>query len=281
MSRISRFSALAAAGAAAALVLAGCANTAESDGDAGAEGSSTVTPGTLTIATGEPAYAPWVLNDDPESGEGFEAAVAYAVAEQLGYAAEDVTWVRTTFEAAIAPGAKDWDFNIQQFSITDERREAVDFSSPYYVTTQTVVAAKGSPAEHASSIEDLKDVVIGVAAGTTALPVAEEVIAPNTDIQVFNTNDDAVAALQNGTIDVLVTDLPSAYYVRDAQLEGNGVIVGQLPSDERGDELGLVLPKGSALTDEVTAAVDALREDGTLAELETTWLAEQDAPILQ
>ena len=104
-----------------------------------------VTPGKITIATGEPAYYPWVIDDAPESGEGFEAAVAYAVAEQLGFDADDVVWVRTSFEEAIAPGPKDFDVNLQQFSITDERKESVDFSSPYYETTQVVVTTAASP----------------------------------------------------------------------------------------------------------------------------------------
>ncbi|QBE47782.1 ABC transporter substrate-binding protein [Leucobacter triazinivorans] len=280
MSRTSRLATAAAVGAAALLALTACTGGGESDSADDAAGVAPVTEGVLTIATGEPAYAPWVLNDDPESGEGFEAAVAYAVAEEMGYAAEDVVWVRTTFDSAIAPGPKDFDLNIQQFSATEDRAQAVDFSSPYYVTSQAVVAAGGTPAAEATSIADLKDAVLGVASGTTSLTVAEEVIAPDQDLQVFNSVDDAVAALQNGTIDALVTDLPGAFFVRDAQLD-DGVIVGQLDSAEGGDEFAFVLPKGSSLTADVTAAVDALRENGTLADLETEWLADQGAPVLQ
>lgn len=280
MSRTSRLAAAAAVGAAALLALTACTGGGDADPADDAAGVAPVTEGVLTIATGEPAYAPWVLNDDPESGEGFEAAVAYAVAEEMGYAAEDVVWVRTTFDSAIAPGPKDFDLNIQQFSATEDRAQAVDFSSPYYVTSQAVVAAGGTPAAEATSIADLKDAVLGVASGTTSLTVAEEVIAPDQDLQVFNSVDDAVAALQNGTIDALVTDLPGAFFVRDAQLD-DGVIVGQLDSAEGGDEFAFVLPKGSSLTADVTAAVDALRENGTLADLETEWLADQGAPVLQ
>ena len=278
MSRTSRLVAAAAAGAAALLALTAC--TASGPSDENAEGAGPVTEGKLTIATGEPAYAPWVMNDDPESGEGFEAAVAYAVAEEMGYAEGDVEWVRTSFDSAIAPGPKDFDLNIQQFSATEDRKKAVDFSTPYYETTQAVVAAGGTEAAEAKSIADLKDAAIGVASGTTSLTVAEDVIAPTSDLQVFNNVDDAVAALQNGTIDALVTDLPGAFYVRDAQLD-DGVIVGQLDSSEGGDEFAFLLPKGSSLTADVSAAVDALREDGTLDALVTEWIADQGAPVLK
>lgn len=277
MFRPSRLATAVAVGATALLALSGCA----SGGDAGDDtGVAAVSEGKLTIATGEPAYAPWVIDDAPESGEGFEAAVAYAVAEELGYAEDDVEWVRTSFDAAIAPGPKDFDLNIQQFSVNEERERAVDFSSPYYETTQAVVAAGGTDAADATSIADLKDATLGVASGTTSLAVAEDVIAPNNDLQVFNSVDDAVAALQNGTIDALVTDLPGAFYVRDAQLD-DGVIVGQLDSAEGGDEFAFVLPKDSALTADVSQAVDTLRENGTLDDLAAEWIADQGAPVLK
>lgn len=267
-----------AVGAAALLALSACSG---GGGEAGGDdGVGPVAEGKLTIATGEPAYAPWVIDDAPESGEGFEAAVAYAVAEELGFAKDDVEWVRTSFDAAIAPGPKDFDLNIQQFSVSEERERAVDFSAPYYETTQAVVAAGGTDAARATSIADLKDAALGVASGTTSLTVAEDVIAPTTDLQVFNSVDDAVAALQNGTIDALVTDLPGAFYVRDAQLD-DGVIVGQLDSAEGGDEFAFVLPKDSSLTDEVSDAVEALRENGTLDDLAAEWIADQGAPVLE
>ncbi|WP_053353342.1 ABC transporter substrate-binding protein [Leucobacter musarum] len=276
MFRTSRLASTLAVGAAAMLALSACTSGATGD-DAGV---GAVTEGKLTIATGEPAYAPWVIDDAPESGEGFEAAVAYAVADELGYAKDDVEWVRTSFDAAIAPGPKDFDLNIQQFSVSDERKQAVDFSSPYYTTTQAVVAAGGTDAAKATSIADLKNATIGVASGTTSLEVAEQIIAPTQELQVFNSVDDTVAALKNGTIDALVTDLPGAFYVRDAQLD-DGVIVGQLDSQSGGDDFAFVLPKGSALTADVTKAVDALRENGTLDELAAEWIADQGAPVLK
>lgn len=241
----------------------------------------TVTPGKLTIATGQPAYSPWVENDKPESGEGFEAAVAYAVAGKLGFTNADVVWKRTTFDQAIAPGAKDWDFNLQQFSITDERKKAVDFSTPYYTTTQTVVTYKGSKIAAVNSVAGLKDALLGVQIGTTSQADVTKLIAPTTQPKVFNTNEDAVQALKNKQVDGLVVDLPTALYMAAAQLD-DGVIIGQLADNSGGDEFGLVLQRGSKLTAPVSSAVDALRTDGTLAALEKKWLSESiDVPVLQ
>ena len=279
---------LAGATALTVLALAGCASSAEpttptspSTSPTAAAELATLTPGKLTIATGDPAYSPWVLNDKPESGEGFEAAVAYAVAEKLGFAASDVVWVRSTFDSAIAPGPKDWDFNIQQFSITDERKAAVDFSSPYYTTSQAIVTTGSSPAATANSLADLKNVTVGAASGSTSYTAAAAQIGTD-KLQVFNSNDDAVAALQAGQIDALVIDLPSAFYLRDAVLK-DGKIVGQLAdSTEGGDQYGLVLAKDSSLTPAVTAAVDALQADGTLAALEQKWLTTaENVPVLK
>lgn len=271
-----------AAGAVTVVALAGCASDGGAVGTGSDTGSGTVTEGKLTIATGQPAYYPWVIDDAPESGEGFEAAVAYAVAEQLGYAKDDVVWVRDTFEESIAPGPKDFDINLQQFSITDDRRKAVDFSSPYYETTQVVISVDGSPAADATSVADLAGLLVGAQTGTTSFTAAESIIAPDAGVQVFNTNDDAKLALESGTIDAMVVDLPTAFFLTGVELDG-GTIVGQLPVEEgtAGDAFGIVLPKDSALTGDVTAAVDALREDGTLDELATTWLADAgDAPLL-
>lgn len=241
----------------------------------------TLTAGTLTIATGEPAYYPWVLDDTPESAEGFEPAVAYAVAAELGYAPEEVVWVRTTFDGAIAPGAKPFDFNLQQFSITDERKQVVDFSSGYYYVTQSIVSAEGSAIAGATSIADLKGAKLGAAVGTTSLATAETLINPDAEIAVFNDNAAAVQALKNGQIDGLVVDLPTAFYLAGVEIEG-GIIVGQLVADPNTPEqFGLLLAKDSALTSCVTQAVDTLRSNGTLAQIETTWLTEdQGAPVL-
>jgi polar amino acid transport system substrate-binding protein len=268
-----------ATSAALAFTLSGCAATAAPE--AAPDELQTITAGKLTIGTGLPAYEPWVVGDAPESGEGFEAAVAYAIAAELGFAPEDVVWVRTTFEEAIAPGAKNFDFNLQQYSITPERQEAVDFSSPYYSTAQTVITVAGSKAAEATSLADLKGLLIGAATGTTSFSAIETVIAPTAGAQAFNSNDDAKAALANGQVDAIVVDLPTAFYLTAVELDG-GKILGQLAGAEAGDSFGLVLDKGSPLTAAVSAAVDALRANGRLAELETIWLADfAGAPVLK
>jgi polar amino acid transport system substrate-binding protein len=265
--------------AASVAALAACSST-PAETDAGSDtGLETVTAGKLTIATGEPAYYPWVIDDAPESGEGFEAAVAYAVAEELGYAEEDVVWTRTTFESAIAPGPKDFDLNLQQYTITDERAEAVDFSSPYYTTTQAVITVEGSAAEDVTTIDGLTDVAVGVASGTTSYTIFQE--QTGVEPQIFNSNEDAVLALTSGQIDAIVVDLPTAFYLTGVELDG-GKILGQFSDDEGGDDFGIVLAKDSPLTDAVTDAVDALRDDGTLDDITTEWLSSStDVPVFE
>lgn len=268
-----RSSALAGA-VAALLVLSACATSPsaeEAPAPTNDTGLETVTPGKLTVATGNPAYSPWVENDAPESGEGLEAAVAYAVAEELGFDAADVVWIRTPFDTAIAPGPKDFDFNIQQFSATPERENAVDFSSPYYETTQAVVSTEGAKGADAKSLADLKGLKIGVAQGSTSINAVKDEIGE--DPQIFNSNEDAVQALIVGNIDALVTDLPTAFYNAYGVLD-NGVLVGQFDSAAGGDKLALLLAKDSPLTAPVTKAVDTLRENGTLDELAAKWIAD-------
>ena len=284
MTRTHLLRSLAAVGALTLVgALAACAGpTTEPESTSTSDGLTYVTPGKLTIATGEPAFGPYVVDNEPENGEGFESAVAYAVAEELGFAADDVVWVRTGFEEAIQPGPKSFDFNLQQFSITPEREATVDFSSPYYSTPQAIVTIEGSPAAGATSIADLADVLVGAQTGTTSFTTAESVIAPSQGVQAFNTNDDAKLALQSGTIDALVVDLPTAFYLTSAELSG-GVIVGQLPAAAGvSDDWGLLLDKDSSLTPSVTAAVDALREDGTLDAIAAEWLGgDAGAPVLE
>lgn len=243
---------------------------------------STLTEGTITVATGAPAYSPWVLDDAPEAGEGFEAAVAYAVAERLGYGDSDVSWVRTTFDSAIAPGPKTFDWNLQQYSITEDRLAAVDFSSPYYEASQAVLSTGSSAIAEATTLAELKDAKLGAAVGSTSLNDAEDVIEPTTPVAVFNDNAAAVSALLNKQIDGLVIDLPSAYYLRDVEVD-DGVIVGQLPGTASGDvdAYGILLAKDSPVTACTTWALDSLRTDGTLAELEERWIQAEGAPVLQ
>ena len=278
-----RFGIFSAVVIAAALTLTGCSSsdsaTTETAASCAKADLATVTAGKLTIATGEPAYYPWVIDDKPESGEGFEGAVAYAVAKQLGFDAADVTWVRTTFDSAVTPGEKKFDFNLQQFSITDDRKKAVDFSSPYYTAPQAIVSFKGSKIEGKTSLADLKDAKLGAAVGTTSLDAVENQIGIKP--QVFNDNAAGVSALKNKQIDGLVVDLPTAFYLSGVEVP-NGLIVGQLPSTGAGDQFGLLLSKGSKLTSCVTGAVDAITADGTLAAITDQWLAtDAGAPVLK
>lgn len=237
----------------------------------------TVTPGKLTIATGDPAYEPWVLNDDPESGEGYEAAVAYAVAEQLGFDADDVVWTRTTFDAAIAPGPKDWDMNIQQFGITDERKQAVDFSSGYYKDTRAVIVKKDGKFADATSLADLKDAVIGATVGTQGYTYAKEKI--NDNVQTFNDDASLAQALDAGQIDALVADTTVCVYMVQSGQVADGVVIGRIAGSEDKDGMGIVLPKDSPLTEATTKAVDDLEADGTLQKLQDQWLAEYTSDL--
>lgn len=284
--RTARAFAGAAVVALSAAMLVACApeesdDAAGGDETDGADGAlPTLTEGTLTIGTSDPAYEPWMVDNDPTNGEGYESAVAYAVAEELGFAAEDVEWVRVSFDQIIAPGEKSFDFAINQVSISDERSENLDFSSSYYDTAQAVVTIGSSPAATATSLADLAALRIGAMVGTTSATVATESIAPTTDVQLFNDNDQVKQALTSGLVDAIVVDLPTALYITAAELE-DGVLVGQLPAGENPDQFGLVLDKGSDLTAAVTAAVDALRENGTLADLEAQWLTDAaGAPVL-
>ncbi|OJF12376.1 ABC transporter substrate-binding protein [Couchioplanes caeruleus] len=278
---VSRNTVAALTGAAVLLALAACAPADEAPSPNGGAATATDctsgalgtrTPGKLTIGTDIPAYEPWFSENTPGNGKGFESAVAYEVAKRLGYPAENVVWTQVTFNNAIAPGPKAFDFDINQFSITPERKKAVDFSSPYYLVRQTVITIKGSKIAGAKTIAELKDATLGAQVGTTSYKAITDVLKPTAKPQVFNNNDDAKKALENKQVDGIVVDLPTAFYMTGAELEG-GVIVGQLPQVGVPEQFGLVLDLGSKLTPCVSKAVDQLRQDGTLATLEKTWLA--------
>jgi polar amino acid transport system substrate-binding protein len=268
----------------AAAVLAGCAPAAEQPSAGGLsqchkDSLDTLYKGVFTFGTDQPVYPPWYMGDNPGNGEGFESAVAYAVAGKLGYARDDVRWVRVPFNAALAPGPKEFDASLSEYSITDQRKAAVDFSTPYFDVTQAVVTVKSSPAAGVRSIEALKPLRLGVQVGTTSYTAAIAVDGAN-PVAVYNTNGDAKLALSNGEIDALVADLPTAFSVANELRDG--LMVGQLPT-AAGDveQFGIVLDKGSALTRCVSSAVDALRDDGTLAALQDKWLAGAGkAPVL-
>lgn len=257
------------------------ADDPEAGGACTPDSLDTVTAGTLTLSTSEPAFEPWMVDDDPANGEGFESAVAYAVAEQLGYDADAVEWVRNPFEATIAPGAKNFDLAINQFSITEERRQAVDFTPGYYDVRQAVVSKEGAAGADATSLADLKDTLLGAQVGTTSLSSIEASIDPTSDPLIFNSNEEAKLALDNNQVDAIVVDLPTAFYLTAVEIEG-GVIVGQLPLTGDTEQLGFVLDLGSPVTDCASQAVDALRADGTLDDLAAEWLADvAGAPELQ
>jgi polar amino acid transport system substrate-binding protein len=239
---------------------------------------ATLYPGIFTFGADQPVYPPWYIGDNPSNGEGFEAALAYAVADRLGYVRDEVRWVRVPFNAALAPGPKTFDANLSEFSITEQRKAAVDFSSPYFEVTQAVVTVKSSPAVGVRKVDELKPLKLGVQAGTTSYTAATAVDG-SVPIEVYNTNGDAKLALSDGDIDALVLDMPTAFAV--ASELRDGLIVGQLPGESDDvEQFGVVLDKDSPLTRCVSSAVDALREDGTLERLEQQWLDSGKAPVL-
>jgi len=233
----------------------------------------TLTGGTLTIATGNPAYYPWVMDDAPESGNGFEAAVAYALAEKMGFAASNVAWVRTSFDQAIQPGKKDFDINLQQFSITEDRDKVVDFSASYYTAPMAVLVRSADKLE--PTMAQLKGLVWGAAASTTGLPMITDTIAPTTSTMIYDDNANIVEAMKAGQIDAALFDLPTALYLSAVVLDG-GQVLGQFPADEATDldHFGMIMAEGSPLKKCVDAALATMKADGTLASIEAMWLQE-------
>jgi polar amino acid transport system substrate-binding protein len=239
-----------------------------------------VNDGQLTIATDRPAYPPYFEDDDPSNGRGFESAVAYAIAKQLGFAEDEVKWVVEPFNSSYAPGPKRFDFDVNQISITPQRERAVDFSTPYYTAPQAVVALKDSDAARARSLADLKDAQLGVQIGTTSLDAVRENVDPSKQPKVFNDSNDVVRALKQGQVDAVVVDLPTAFYLTAAQVE-EATIVGQFDAPG-GDSWGALLARDSPLTECVSGAVEELRGNGTLDRLEQQWMGEAaGAPELQ
>jgi polar amino acid transport system substrate-binding protein len=230
----------------------------------------TAEAGALTVGTDKPAFPPYFEDDDPTNGRGFESAVAYAIAEQLGFAESEVEWTTVPFNASYAPGPKDFDFDVNQISITDKRRRAVDFSEPYYTAPQAVVAAKDSSAARATSLSDLADASIGVQLGTTSLDAVTEAIQPSEDPKVFDDSNAVVTALRQNQVDAVVIDLPTAFYLTAAQVP-SATIVGQFDAPG-GDEWGALLEKDSALTPCVSQAISSLRESGELERITQRWM---------
>ena len=244
----------------------------------------TLNDGVLTIATGNPAYFPWVIDDAPESGQGFEAAVAYAVANAMGFENPQVEWVRSSFDQAIQPGAKNFDFNLQQYSITPEREQVIDFSDPYY-SAAAAVLSKQSVAEAGAtnSVGSLKGLVWGAAAGTTAPGMIQSRIGPEKSMLLYDDTADVVAAMQAGQIDAALFDLPTALYLAAVEMD-DGTILGQFPPEmsEDPDQFGLLLEDGNPLKDCVNAALAEISANGTLAAIEAEWLQQTTGvPVIE
>jgi polar amino acid transport system substrate-binding protein len=241
-----------------------------------------LTRGTLTIGTDSPAYDPWFSGNDPTNGKGFESAVAYAVADQLGFSADEVTWVKVPFNTSYKPGDKNFDFDINQISITPQRAEVVDFSDGYYRAAQAVIALKDSPLADATTVAELADYKLGAQTGTTSLTAIRDVIQPSQDPAVFEDTNAAKQALLNGQVDGIVADLPTAFYITAVEIP-QGTIIGQFqPESGQQEEFGMLFEKGSGLVPCVNEALATLREDGTLDQIEQQWLSDVvNVPELQ
>jgi len=248
-----------------------------------------VNAGQLTVGTNNPAYPPWFGGDpkdpwkisDPASGEGYESAVAYAVADKLGFDRADVKWVYVPFNKAFAPGPKSFDFDINQISYAPTRAKAVDFSETYYDVNQALVANKGTPIASAKTFADLKKYKLGAEVGTTSYRYITDNIKPTEQPSVYDSNNDAISALNAKQIDGIVVDLPTAFYIVAAQLD-NGTIVGQFPSGGTPEHFGMVFEKGNSLVECVNRALRGLKAESKLAQLRQEWLANKaSAPVLK
>ena len=231
-------------------------------------------PGTLTIGTDSPAYEPWFSDQKPSNGKGFESAVAYAVAEQLGFTADQVDWVKVPFNSSFAPGDKTFDFDINQISITEERAAVVDFSDGYYQAAQAVVALEDTPVAGVTSIAELADYNLGAQTATTSLTAIRDIIKPANPAAPFEDTNAAKQALLNGQIDAILADVPTAAYISGFEIPGS-VVVGQFqPETGEQEEFGMLFEKGSTLVPCVNEALAAVKADGTLEQIEEEWLAD-------
>jgi polar amino acid transport system substrate-binding protein len=316
MSDRRRISTLAAAAASVALLTSPVASLAQDASEApGASmaaggvseaclaanlGEALKNPGSLTLSTDNPAFFPWWSGTVPEgsewadfggyppSGEGFEGAIAYAIAAQLGFTPEQVTWIpQAAFGLAFAPGEKDFDFHLGQIEYLPERAEAVDFSDSYFEVQQAIVALAGNPINEATTLAELKAFDLGAQVNSTSLLALENVVQPDTEVKVYDDNNAGKFALENGQIDGLVVDTPTAFYIRDAELEDfdtpepEGTVVGQIMTEAPGN-FGAVLDKDSPLTACVNEAIAAIKASGEYQEIYDTWISDaNDAPELQ
>jgi polar amino acid transport system substrate-binding protein len=252
-----------------------------------------VTPGQLTIGTDNPAFPPWFDGgtpsgstweiNDPSTGKGFESAVAYAVAQKLGFTKDEVKWIVVPFNLSFKPGTKKFDFDINQISVTDERDRAVDFSDSYYDVNQALVALNGTTIANAKSLADLESEQLGAQIGTTSLGYIQDTIQPEKDPRVYDTSNDVVAALNAKQIDGIVVDLPTAFFLVGAEEVKNGKVVGQFENAGGEQEhFGMLFEEGNTLRDCVNDALAELKSDGTLDQIQQEWLSEKaSAPVLK
>jgi polar amino acid transport system substrate-binding protein len=281
--------------AALAFAAAGCGGSSKKSSEGTTSTScdkgdlNLVNAGELTVGTDNPAYPPWFGGkekapwkvSDPRSGEGFESAVAYAVADKLGFAKSEVKWIVVPFNTSFAPGPKKFDFDVNEISFTPARAKVVDFSDSYYNVNQAIVVKKGTKIANAKSVAELKPYKLGVQIGTTSYQYIKDNIKPSKQPAVYDTNDAAVAALKNGQTDALVVDLPTAFYVTAAQVP-NSKILGQFPTSASGEHFGLVFQKGNSLVRCVNKALSELKSDGTLQQTQDKWLSKvAGAPVLK
>jgi polar amino acid transport system substrate-binding protein len=237
--------------------------------------------GELTIATDKPAFEPWFVDNDPTNGKGFESAVAYAVAEELGFSDAEVRWVVEPFNKSYAPGPKEYDFDINQISITRKREQAVDFSTGYYDVNQALVAPKDAQVADVSSLEELKNYKLGAQVGTTSFAYITQYIEPDDQPFTYDTTNDAKSALRAGQIDGIVVDLPTAFFISAVEIP-NSAVVGQFATQGETEQFGLLFEEGSPLVDCVNQAIEKLKVDGTLQQIQDQWLSQAvSAPVIE
>jgi polar amino acid transport system substrate-binding protein len=293
-----RLTILLLATAALALAAAGCggsskkssASTSSSSSDCSKGSLDLVNSGELTVGTDNPAYPPWFGGSpkspwkvsDPRSGQGFESAVAYAVAKQLGFAKSDVKWVVVPFDQSFRPGSKNFDFDINQISYTPQRAKAVTFSDSYYNVNQALIGVKGTPITKAKSQSDVKKFKLGVQLGTTSYQYVIKNIKPGSKPSVYNNSQDVTSALKAHQIDGIVVDLPTAFFITGAGEVPNSIVVGQFPTVGTPEHFGMVFSKGSSLAKCVDDALAKLKRAGTLQKIQSEWLSQKaSAPVLK
>ena len=273
--------------AALVLVLSACtANKTESAPSSSVSGADAcakdslnlVKPGQLTVGTDNPSYPPWIIANTPENGKGFEGSLAYAIADKLGFSKNEVKWVDVPFNQSYAPGPKNFDFDINNITVTPDRAKVVTFSDSYYDLPQALVTMKDSPIANATTLAELKDYKFGAQIGTTSLTFIAQAIAPSTQPAVFDTTNDAKQALVDGQVDGLILDLPTAAYVSAVQIPGSK-LVGQFAPTEH---LGMLFQKDNPLVTCVDQALAELKADGTLQQLQSKWLSDYlSVPVIK